>query len=131
MQNFYLDIRKSLLHPWCVVDPKETLAESVERTYQEYQQERSAKLDTLVEILLHHLARDGAPGINPSRHIPTDPPEQQQQQEQQEPPQGQEQAGAQSKTLPPDKIIVYSYFPSAFGLIKMVSNHQRSELQHN
>jgi hypothetical protein len=96
-----------------------------EWTYQDYEQKRSAKLDSLVEILLHHLARDGQPAIVPSRQVPTQPSAQQQQQQQQEPP----QTGAQSNNLLPDKIVVYSYFPSSFHLIKMVSDHQRSELQ--
>src|ERR1700761_8224758 len=122
MQNFYLDIRKSLLHPWCVVPPQKTDTVLPAHTYKEYKEQPSAKLESLVKILQHHLAEDGRPAIVPSRQVPTQPSAQQQQQE---PP----QTGEQSNNLLPDKIVVYSYFPSSFHLIKMVSDHQRSELQ--
>lgn len=124
MQNFYLDIRKSLLHPWCVEPPQKTDTVLPARTYEDYKKQPSAKLESLVEILRHHLAEDGRPAIAPSRQVPTQPSEQQQQQE---PP----QTGAQSNSLLPDKIVVYSYFPSSFHLIKMVSDHQRSELRRD
>ena len=126
-QNFYLDIRKTLLHPWCVEDSKgkKDSENKSSRTYQMYESARSAKLDSLVEILQHHLANDGAPGITPTRHT-----------EQalsllQPQPQRQQQQQIQASPSPPDKIIVYSFFPSSFGLIKMVGHHflcERSQL---
>jgi hypothetical protein len=86
-----------------------------------YKKARSAKLDSLVEILWHHLANDGAPAITPTHHTEEAPSLSQPQ------PQPQQQI----QGLPPDKIIVYSFFPSSFGLIKMVGHCflcQRSEL---
>jgi len=75
-----------------------------------------------VEILQYHLAEDGAPAMRPTRQVEvpqslstSESLEQQQQQQQQE---QQKQQGP----LPPDKIIVYANFPSAFGLIGAVSD---------
>ena len=65
MQNFYLDIWKTLLHPWWVEDSKgkKDSENKSSRTYKMYKSACSAKLDSLVEILQHHLANDSAPGI--------------------------------------------------------------------
>jgi hypothetical protein len=114
VQNFYLDIRKSLLHPSCVVEKgnRKTVL-----PYDEYKLKPSAKLDALVEILQHHLATDGAPPKRPSRQMQEPVSVAQSfQQQQQQPPE------PQAQTELPDKIIIYSYFPSAFDLIQMVSD---------
>jgi hypothetical protein len=114
-QNFYLDIRKTLLHPWCV--ESKDVKKKKSNTYAMYKNARSAKLDTLVEILQHHLANDGASAIYPSLGTEKEPSS--------SPPQPQQE------DLGPDRMIVYSFFPSSFGLIEMVSHRflcQRSEL---
>lgn len=105
-----------------------------------YERVPSAKLETLVEILRHHLAEDGAPGKVPSRineHAIAefDPPQQQRQrQELLQRQQGRERAGQkrqdedeereqddETPALGPDKIIIYASFPSAFYLLYLVS----------
>ena len=84
------------------------------KTYADYLAKPSAKLDQLVRILQHHLAKDGAPGMTEEEvSEPLD-----QQQPRRPPPQEQQVVGS----LDPDKIIVYSYFPSSFWLIKLVSH---------
>ncbi|KAH9019253.1 P-loop containing nucleoside triphosphate hydrolase protein [Lactarius pseudohatsudake] len=118
-ENFYLDIRKTLLHPWCVEGEKKRQ----DVTYEMYEAAPSAKLDSLVEILKHHLEADGAPVKVPTRQadLPlsafksSSSEEKDEEQQQQHQQQQQQQA---PKT--PDKIIVYSFFSSAFWLIKMV-----------
>jgi hypothetical protein len=123
-QNFYLDIRKTLLHPWCVESNDENeKGITAAKTYEMYESARSAKLDSLVEILQHHLANDGASGITPTRQTEQALSLSQQQH--------QDQQQIQASPSPPDKIIVYSFFPSSFGLIKMVGHHflcERSQL---
>jgi hypothetical protein len=117
MQNFYLNIRKTLLHPWCVETKEE-----FKKTIEEYNMTRSAKLDTLVEILQHHLAKDGADALIPSRFVP--PPSGSWEPRLPKANEGRPKAqrtGQGVEDLPPDKIIVYSYFTSAFKLIKLVS----------
>ncbi|KAH9018911.1 P-loop containing nucleoside triphosphate hydrolase protein [Lactarius hengduanensis] len=110
-EKFYLKIRQSLLHPSCAKIGPEVKADDPES----YRRVPSAKLDSLVEILKHHLAEDGARMVFPTRHIPwshsaTSSSQQQQQQQQQR---------QQASTLP-DKVIVYAYFTTSFNLIKMV-----------
>src|ERR1700761_5437297 len=123
-QNFYLDIRKTLLHPWCVESNDENeKGITAAKTYETYESARSAKLDSLVEILQHHLANDGASGITPTRQTEQALSLSQQQH--------QDQQQIQASPSPPDKIIVYSFFPSSLGLIKMVGHHflcERSQL---
>jgi hypothetical protein len=100
------------------------------KTFEGYCTVPSCKLESLVEILIHHLAMDNAPGIEPSRQrspeafisstascspspspsLPPSPLRQPQQQQQQS-----------HITSPPDKIIIYSYFATSFDFIKMVS----------
>ncbi|KAF8267313.1 hypothetical protein EI94DRAFT_1701072, partial [Lactarius quietus] len=63
LQKFYLDICKSLLH-LCFAAGMKT--ENIVENYEEYVEEQSCKVELLVEILQHHLARDGAPGKKPS-----------------------------------------------------------------
>ncbi|KAH9046210.1 P-loop containing nucleoside triphosphate hydrolase protein [Lactarius hengduanensis] len=95
-------------------------------TYEMYEAAPSAKLDSLVEILKHHLEADGAPVKVPTRQadLPlsafksSSSEEKDEEQQQQHQQQQQQQA---PKT--PDKIIVYSFFSSAFWLIEMV-RHQ-------
>jgi hypothetical protein len=124
MQNFYLDIRKMLLHPWCGLpeDTKESVQKLGTKTYEDYLLEPSAKLEELLNILEHHLKRDGAPVKAPGFGVAIqeqdkEGSEQLQQQESQQ----QEQQGS---PLPPDKIVIHSYFASSFWLIKLVSDCQ-------
>jgi hypothetical protein len=125
MQAFYLDIRRCLLHP-CF-----TKLYDIEliKTFEGYRKVPSCKLESLVEILSHHLATDNAPGLQPSRQRPQEAflspsgsrspspspsPE--------HPSSGQPQQPQQSlEASPPDKIVIYSYFATSFDLIKMVS----------
>ncbi|KAH9048618.1 P-loop containing nucleoside triphosphate hydrolase protein [Lactarius deliciosus] len=119
-QNFYLDIRKTLLHPWCVEGAKKRQ----DVTYEMYEAAPSAKLDSLVEILKHHLEADGAPVKVPTRQADLPPStfksssseEKDEEQQQQHRQQRQQQQAPKT----PDKIIVYSFFSSAFWLIEMV-----------
>jgi hypothetical protein len=127
MQNFYLDIRRCLLHPCFAKQCNVPLVTTID----DYRTLPSCKLDSLVEILNHHLATDNAPAIQPSRQRPPEafisphaspspsqsplpiPPHLPQQQQ-------------ESDTIsPPDKIIIYSYFPTSFDFIKMVSYWMR------
>ena len=100
-----------MLHPWCVVKKGEEKTTHHNNTYEMYKKARSAKLDSLVEVLKHHLATDGAPAKVPLRQIKSSELQSSQQLQRQ-----QEQGCAA-----PDKIIVFSYFPSAFWLIEKVS----------
>jgi hypothetical protein len=105
-QNFYLDTRRSLLHPSCSpgrhdwVEPKTT---------EEWNAKASVKLDALVQVLKHHLAKDNAAPLcvtsdghtlEPSKEYVCSPR-----------PDG----------LHPDKIVVYSEFPSSNPQITSVS----------
>ena len=110
MQNFYLDIRKTLLHPWCVQpeDGDETTEKIESKTYEKFHEEPSAKLIMLIGIVLHHLASDGVLGYGSCE---PEPPQQQQSQQQKLGP-----------VLGPDKIVIHSCFPSSFWLIKLVSD---------
>ena len=140
-QNFYLDIRKTLLHPWCVTPKGEkgaiktstkgsTEEGETKKAYEEYQAQPSGKLERLVAILRHHLASDGASEMRTmeqeEKEEASGPSQQQQSQQQPQPPppppQQQQQQQQHGPPLPPDKIIVYSYFPSSFWLIKLVSD---------
>lgn len=115
VHNLYLDIGKMLLHPWCVV-----MGESKINTWQMYQAGPSMKLDLLVEIVQHHLATDSAPEIVPRRASVLPPTAfQPSKQQQQHSHHHQPHQNKQMHTSP-NKIIMYSYFPSAFWLIKMV-----------
>lgn len=115
-------------------------------THEMYKEEPSAKLETMVDIVKHHLAADGAPGLvprlaiplpesalRPPQHRPEQPeqpqeqpdPEQQKQRQQRlekhRKRQDQKQVDASGK---PDKIIIYAYFPSSFWLLKLASKHR-------
>jgi len=104
------------------------------KDYDRYSEFPSCKLESLVEILRHHLAADGASGARPSRErmpesfystraSPWTPRESAQPSSQvvaaplPRPP--AERNGA------PDKIIIYSFFASSFDLITMVSWERR------
>src|ERR1700744_1801805 len=87
----------------------------VTKDFQAYLEQPSCKLDTLVEIVKHHLQFDGALGITPSHQSPHSPL----------------LVPSQRLTTPipsiptqydgmPDKIIVYSYFVTSFPLIELV-----------
>lgn len=127
MQAFYVRVRRCLLHPSFakIKDYPEVT------TMEQYNAAPSCKLQSLVEILKHHLAVDGAPGIKPSRHqppeafespstspltpplplppiLPPDVPLQSQQHQ-------------ENATSPPDKIVIYCYFATSFNFVEMVS----------
>lgn len=122
MKNFYLDIRRCLLHP-CFANVMDA---SILTDYDQYSQVPSCKIESLVEILRHHLATDGASGVRPSRQILD-----------------ASSPGASSQVTPvspmapqprpdinrtPDKVIVYSFFASSFSLIKMVSRATQTDV---
>ena len=123
-KNFYLDIRRCLLHPCFAKLMDEKIAEDFDK----YSPVPSCKLESLVEILRHHLASDGAPGMRPSRQRPAESfsssPESPwkasaphaSSSHQSVPADPSQRAGSS-----PDKIIVYSFFTSSFKLIEMVS----------
>lgn len=122
MKNFYLDIRRCLLHP-CFANVMDA---SILTDYDQYSQVPSCKIESLVEILRHHLVTDGASGVRPSRQILD-----------------ASSPGASSQVTPvspmapqprpdinrtPDKVIVYSFFASSFSLIKMVSRATQTDV---
>ena len=124
-KNFYLDIRRCLLHP-CYA---KVMDEKILDDYDKYRTVPSCKLESLVEILQHHLATDGAPGMHPSRQRPAEAFSSSRESpwkasaphapSSQESVQGDSSQRAGSS---PDKIIVYSFFTSSFKLIETVSH---------
>jgi hypothetical protein len=127
IQSFYLKIRRCLLHPFFAdVGDKESV-----ETMEGYLAVPSCKINSLVEILSHHLAADNASGIEPSRQRPqqtfissSTSPSASRSPSPSPPPLPSRapprQQGADTGS-PPDKIIIYSFFPTSFPLIKMVS----------
>jgi len=100
-QNFYLRIRRALLHPSCNArsdwhNPK---------TVDEWKQHPSRKLDVLVELLQYHLNADGQPAMTVSDDalVPGD------------------SINSQPEGLPCDKIVVFSAFPSSNVQLLQVS----------
>jgi hypothetical protein len=103
--------------------------------YDKYCEAPSCKLDSLVEIVQHHLATDGAPGMQPNRQRPAEafsasedspwnpsqPAQSSSRQEQQNNPRSLPQAQPRGASSMPDKIVIYSFFTSSFELITMVS----------
>lgn len=68
MKNFYLAIRRCVLHPSTAsLHPSIAEVYPEVKDYSGYRSVPSAKLEALVEIIKHHLATDGAPGMKPSR----------------------------------------------------------------
>lgn len=84
-----------------------------------YNEVPSCKLESLVEILNHHLAEDDAPGMQPSRQMPPVVTSSQRVGEN-EPP-STSQTRPQRTSSMPDKIVIYSFFTSSFTLIELVS----------
>ncbi|KAH9010726.1 hypothetical protein EDB85DRAFT_2160859 [Lactarius pseudohatsudake] len=118
-ENFYLSVRQCLFHPVFAIknlyeDP------NLLNTYEGYRTIPSCKLNTLVEIVHHHLSVDNAPGIEPSRHCPPEafltPPVTPASSPPGSPVLGSQEGiapehGGVSRTASmPDKIIVYCYF---------------------
>jgi len=110
---FYLNVRRALLHPGC----NPTLGLPEPESLAEYRTMPSRKVDAMVQIIKHHLAKAGA---RPLKLAP--------------PPQGassdeadvtfeenMERPEVDVSDLPPDRIIVYSFFIGNFPLIQKVS----------
>lgn len=127
MKKFYLSVQQCLLHPsFAFTELYGPGKENLLKTYEEYRKAPSCKINSLVEIVHHHLAADDAPGIEPSRQRSQEafftpsasesPPVSAPPSPLLQPQQEQTQA---SDT--PDKIIVYVFFISSFSLITMVS----------
>ncbi|KAN0128350.1 P-loop containing nucleoside triphosphate hydrolase protein [Lactarius tabidus] len=104
-KNFYLDIRRCLLHP-CFAN---IMPSSISTKYDEYSDHPSCKIESLVEIINHHLSMDGAPGMRPSRQRTLE-----------EFMTSHKSQSLEKNQSIPDKIIVYSFFTSSFELIDMV-----------
>ncbi|GBE89337.1 hypothetical protein SCP_1503450 [Sparassis crispa] len=100
-KSFYLNIRRALTHPGC----NHEFEYELPNTLEDWRNKPSKKLETLVEVLQHHLETDGAaplavtgPGLgNHPDHVEFHPV-----------------AGS------PDKIVVYINFPSHLPLIGAV-----------
>ncbi|KIJ57574.1 hypothetical protein HYDPIDRAFT_104092 [Hydnomerulius pinastri MD-312] len=96
-QNFYIEFRRSMLHPRML--PGHTWEKPASLDAWKASDEKSVKLDVLAEVVQHHLEKDSRdPLIMDDDHQtvkslenadPTDPP------------------------TTPDKIVVYSAFPSS------------------
>ncbi|KAH9011667.1 P-loop containing nucleoside triphosphate hydrolase protein [Lactarius pseudohatsudake] len=136
-ENFYLSVRQCLFHPVFAIknlyeDP------NLLNTYEGYRTIPSCKLNTLVEIVHHHLSVDNAPGIEPSRHCPPEafltPPVTPASSPPGSPVLGSQEGiapehGGVSRTASmPDKIIVYCYFLTSFKLIQMVFDHHKIDV---
>ncbi|KAI0257849.1 P-loop containing nucleoside triphosphate hydrolase protein [Gloeopeniophorella convolvens] len=104
--NFYLNVRRALLHP-STAEKRDTPF-----TMAEYATQPSAKLDAIVEIVKHHLEHDSASAIQPTRakEYPPDLFD-------------FDPHAVTSASDKPDKIIIFSYFPASFPIIQMLSLH--------
>ena len=73
------------------------------KTLEEWEKDPSRKLDVLAEILRHHLESNNAPPLHvkDDKLVPADSPQ------------------IEIRDLGPDKIVVYSAFPSSFQLIEV------------
>ena len=117
-KNFYLNIRRCLLHPAFTELMEDAILEDIDK----YNEVPSCKLESLVEILNHHLALDDAPGVQPSRQMQPAVTSSQHVGENEPPPTSQVRPKGASSM--PDKIVVYSFFTSSFTLIELVSCNQ-------
>ncbi|KAH9019860.1 P-loop containing nucleoside triphosphate hydrolase protein [Lactarius pseudohatsudake] len=130
-ENFHFSVRRCLLHSAFAF--KNLYGGSdLPNTYEGYRAVPSCKLNSLVEILCHHLSIDNAPGIKPSRQrlqeaflIPhsswaPSPPGSPL-------PKPQEGEGSHAISIP-DKIIVYTSFVTSFDLIQMVLKHHNIDV---
>ncbi|KAH9019867.1 P-loop containing nucleoside triphosphate hydrolase protein [Lactarius pseudohatsudake] len=96
-------------------------------SYEVYRTIPSCKLDSLVEIINHHLTADDRPGIEPSRQRPLGafltpgaPPTQSPSPPSSPLHQQQQQNKASLAHQTPDKIVVCSYFARSLNLIQRV-----------
>ena len=110
-QNFYLDVRRALLNPWST-EGHHTKSWQKLRSVDELRQENllTVKLDVLAKVVNYHLQSDGRQPLKNTpdgRDVESDPPA------------GQ----GLFNTIPeaPDKIVVFSGFPSSNQLILDVS----------
>ena len=99
-QDFYLKVRRALIHPSC--NPGYMWKSP--STVDEWRQDPSRKIDVLAEILRWHLASDGQPPLMAvdDKLVPSKKPVE------------------TALKNAPDKIIVYCEFPSAFTQIRRV-----------
>jgi hypothetical protein len=101
LKNFYLRVRRALTHPSLNNDTATKLPESAT----EWDAMKSKKLETLAKLVKHHLDQDGATPMTMvdneliADHSVSPPP---------------------TADKDPDKIIIYSAFPSNNELIKTV-----------
>jgi len=107
-QNFYINTRRSLLHPSCGTNVGSN-SWTQPKTIEDWKLKPSVKLDSLVQILTHHLRQDNALPLQVSSdgHLL-------------EPCQDYQRHPLQNG-LHSDKIVVYSEFPSSNPQITSVS----------
>lgn len=130
-QHFYLAQRRCLTHP-STLGPEHGW--KVPASFAEFKARPTAKLSVLKSLLVHHLSRDKAPPAVNKHGLETDrskyPPW----------PESNQLIGVKKfkyaayKSGPPDKIIIYSAFPSNNDVILRVSgiqNYVRSGLISN
>ncbi|KAH9019722.1 P-loop containing nucleoside triphosphate hydrolase protein [Lactarius pseudohatsudake] len=132
---FYSFFQQCVLHPVFVHQRLEESQEKEEYeklgSYEGYRAIPSCKLDSLVEIVNHHLAADDKPGIEPSRQRPLGafltpgalaPPTQSPSPPSSPLRQQKKQNKASLAHQTPDKIVVCSYFVRSLDLIQTVLN---------
>ncbi|KAH9011430.1 P-loop containing nucleoside triphosphate hydrolase protein [Lactarius deliciosus] len=127
-EGFALPVRNVFVHQMLEESQEKEQYETL-GSYEGYRNVPSCKLDSLVEIINHHLAADDMPGIEPSRQRPLGaflrpgaPPTQSP-----SPPSSplhhqQQQNEALLAHQTPDKIVVCSYFVRSLILIQTVLN---------
>ena len=141
-QNFYLQIRRCLLHP-CFANLGGVEEEVLSKDYTLYSKARSSKIESIVEIVKHHLLTDDAPAMRPSRQRPPEaflmsPSSSSSNSSPSPSPSAHPSAQQTLQPRPthcssptvqealghsmPDKIVIYSYFTSSFDLIRLVSH---------
>ena len=100
-QNFYLPVRRALVHPSC--NNADTWTNP--STLEEWRQVASRKLDVLASVIKYHLEQDGLPAMTMQNDVLAPG-----------------HLGVQSPTdLPCDKIVVYSAFPSSnLQIVKVI-----------
>jgi len=112
---FYLNVRRALLHPGC----NPTLGLPEPESLEDYQKMPSRKVDTMVQIIKHHLAKTCARPLK----LVTPPPQSDSSEEVivafEE---NMERPEVDVTDMPPDRIIIYSFFIGNFPLIEQVSH---------
>lgn len=111
-QNFYLPIRRGLTHTSCNDGEGRSAL-----TYEQYLASPSMKLDTLIQVLQHHLAKDNATPLRYAHRHEADGTETWVLEEDEE-----TRGVSPAENLPRDRIVVFAYFAQNHQLIKNVSN---------